>query len=129
MKRQPFTLLEVVVAMLILSVGVSAMLWQFGSASRRLEQSWQDWLQTHELSQAAEYVLLAGPEQKPDEQFQNPDYQVEIEYTDPDLPDDFKQQTANVRLAKLIIRLLDSQRDEIDRLEMDCWKDTSAHEL
>lgn len=122
-----FTLLEVIIALAILAVGMGVFLAEMSFAARRVANSYRDWEQTHELATAAEYLLLAGPEAKLDEDFLNDRYQVDFEYLEAELPDYARKETGDMELVTLAITLSDREGEEIDSLRVDCWKRESAH--
>ena len=62
MKRNKFTLLEVLVALVILTLGIAGLLWQLSIAANRAARNAETWELTHDLTSAAEYLLLHGPE-------------------------------------------------------------------
>ena len=67
MKRNKFTLLEVLVALVILTLGIAGLLWQLSIAANRAARNAETWELTHDLTSAAEYLLLHGPEAGLDE--------------------------------------------------------------
>ena len=76
MRNRKFTLLEVIVAMVLLAIFVSGLLWQFSMAVNRSAENYRRWEYMHELSQATEQLLLIGPEGELDQSFLNPDYRI-----------------------------------------------------
>ncbi len=129
MKRRAdhrFTLLEVIVALVILSVGLGLFLGQFAVAARRVSDGMKLWRSTHELTQAAEYLLLAGPEQKLDEDFITKNYRVHYEYLEPTLPDDRANLVGSMELTTLSLWLEDPSGERIDELAFDCWKEANV---
>lgn len=77
MRNRKFTLLEVIVAMVLLAIFVSGLLWQFSMAVNRSAENYRRWEYMHELSQATEQLLLIGPEGELDQSFLNPDYRID----------------------------------------------------
>ena len=63
MKKNNFTLLEALCAMVILAGGISLLMWQMTMAVKRLDINRSNWEQTHDLTQAAEFVLIHGEKQ------------------------------------------------------------------
>ena len=75
-----FTLLEVVIALSILSLGISGILYYMSSSLDRSEKNMEtvDW--NHDLIQAAEYLLLCGPEADLDESWLSGENRIVYEY-------------------------------------------------
>ncbi len=92
MKRNPFTLIELVVALAILGLGVVSYLTVANAAQRRLARAQERWTRFHMLSQAAEFYLLQtadDPEDPGPDFFDYPGYQTECRYEDvTDLPEE-----------------------------------------
>ena len=83
--RAAFTLIEVVVALAILSLGVVSYLTLANSAQRRLGRTREKWTNFHMLSQGVEYFMLQtsdNPEPPPVEFFDYPGYRVTCRYED-----------------------------------------------
>ena len=59
MKRNKFTLLEVLVALVILTLGIAGLLWQLSIAANRAARNAETWELTHDLTSAAEYLLTS----------------------------------------------------------------------
>ncbi|MCP4179332.1 MAG: prepilin-type N-terminal cleavage/methylation domain-containing protein [bacterium] len=56
-----FTLIEVIVAIAILSMGLVGAMAISGSSKRRVDKAYNRWRAQHILTQAGEYYLLCGP--------------------------------------------------------------------
>ncbi|WP_176014487.1 prepilin-type N-terminal cleavage/methylation domain-containing protein [Victivallis sp. Marseille-Q1083] len=119
LKIRGFTLLEVVVAMLILSGGLGALLWQLALASERLEANRQQWEAAHELAQAAEYLLLYGPEATVDQRFLSDEYRVSAVCSEAEVDGIMRRQGSGWRLRHLKIQLWDRERTPLEELNMD----------
>lgn len=118
--RNNFTLLEVLTAMIVLTLGVSGLLWQFAIAADRSRRNTQRWEVTHELTQAAEFLLLNGPETPLDENFLSKDYRVSARLEDPQLPAGVEVQTGALRLGTLVLTLSGEDGAE-EEWALDCW--------
>lgn len=118
--RNNFTLLEVLTAMIILTLGVSGLLWQFAIASDRSLRNAQRWERTHELTQAAEFLLLNGPETPMDESFLSGEYRIAAHLEDPRLPVGMEVQTGALRFKTLVLTLSGEDGEE-EEWKLDCW--------
>ncbi len=56
-----FTLIEVIVAIAILSLGLVGAMAMSGTSKRRVDKAYNRWRSQHLLTQAGEYYLLCGP--------------------------------------------------------------------
>lgn len=115
-----FTLLEVIVSLIILTLGVSALLWQLSTASARMIQNEEDWLRSHELSQAAEYLLLYGPVQEIDREYLSGDYVISFRYLLPDISGNMQTKVQGYVLKTLQISLIDGNR-ELESWSLECF--------
>jgi prepilin-type N-terminal cleavage/methylation domain-containing protein len=78
--RRSFTLVEVVVALAILSISIASLLSLVTSSQNRLIKSYDLWRKTHILMQAAEYYMLMAledPPAMPEAIFPYKDYSVD----------------------------------------------------
>lgn len=64
-KKSSFTLLEVLVAMMVLGVSLIMIMGVLANARGRLLRAERVWAREHLLTQATEFYLLAGPEAIP----------------------------------------------------------------
>jgi len=64
-RRHAFTLMEVVVAALILSMAASMVFAIVGGARARTQRAKRNWANQHVMSQAVEFFLLAGKDAEP----------------------------------------------------------------
>ena len=135
-RRFGFTLLEVVIAIAILSLGMVAYLSLVGASQRRLEKARETWRNFHMLSQAAEYYLLQGfddPESPGPEVFDYPGYQVYCRFEEPEgIPEEFTDLTGQARLKRCIIELVrTSDGVTVDALDIDRidYDDTTDSEM
>ena len=76
MKSNSFTLLEVLCALVILTLGLSLLLWQLGLSLQRADRNRITWERTHDLTQAAEFLLIHGPEEALDETLFSGEYEL-----------------------------------------------------
>lgn len=120
MKKNKFTLLEVLVALVILTLGISGLLWQLSIAANRASHNTEVWELTHELTTAAEYLLLHGPGTGLDEALFSGEFDIAYHYEDPRLPADTETLFGENRLRTLVI---EASRDGevLDSLRLDCW--------
>ena len=63
-EQRYFTLVEVLIALAVLSLGILAGTGLLSSARERCRKAEAEWREQHAMTQAAEYFLLAGTEQE-----------------------------------------------------------------
>ncbi len=113
MKRLPrtrrFTLIEVVVALAILSLSLAGLLQLSISASSRVAGAVEKWESEHMLAQAAEYLMLQNQDNTtiPEEFFPYPGYSVEVNCGDPEgLPEDYEDLEGQLPLLRWNIAIM-----------------------
>lgn len=117
---QTFTLVEVVVAIAILAMGVVAALKITATGTSRVNKAIKRWEVQHMLSQAAEYYLIAGPNENiPEDFFPFDGYQASCQVDIPDISEEVETEFRGWELVKLIITVTDSSGDEVGKIEMD----------
>lgn len=121
MKNRKFTLLEVIVAMVLLAIFVSGLLWQFSMAVNRSAENYRRWEYMHELSQATEQLLLVGPEGELDQSFLNPDYRIEYSYLQSEAVNPTPVSFMKLRLQTLNVKLYDFDQNILEELNIDVW--------
>ena len=99
-----FTLLEVLCAMLILSVGIALLMSQMAFAVKRQERSREQWENTHNLIQAAEFLLLHGEGVPLDRTLFGEDVEIEYFLTAPDKEPETMPLSRRT-LRKLVLRI------------------------
>ena len=134
MKRRFFTLVEVVAAMAILTLGLASFFSMSFLAQKRLMKAQEKWERLHMLSEGAEYMLLQGFEdpELPGEEFWNyPGYRLSCSYEDvEDLPEEFTGLAGQARLKCMVLELIDTSTDQavdslrIDRIDYDDTNET-----
>ena len=85
MRKNNFTMLEILCAMVILIGGVSLLMWQMTMAVKRIGINRDSWEQTHNLVQAVEFVLIHGDNKTLDPSLFVGDYQVRYLFGDSEL--------------------------------------------
>ena len=127
-----FTLIEVVVALAILSISLAGLLQLSISSKRKVADSVEKWESEHMLAQAAEYVMLRNEEGSsiPDEFFPYPRYSAEVVCGDPEgLPEDYGDLEGQLPLKRWTITIVRNSDGEqmaevnIDRIDYDAQKD------
>ncbi|MBR7107509.1 MAG: prepilin-type N-terminal cleavage/methylation domain-containing protein [Lentisphaeria bacterium] len=107
--RNSFTLIEVVVALAILTLSLAGLLQLLSQSQLRIAHAEEKWMEMHMLIQATEYLLLAGdPEEPtvPEEFFPYPRYAVECTVDEAEgLPDDYKEIDGQLPLKKWEIKI------------------------
>lgn len=124
--RCGFTLVEAVVALLILSLGLGVLISQFALAGARIAGSRRQWEIRHELTNAAEYVLSSAPacEDALPEQFAGEGFRVNRELRSAPVPEDFEKDNREgaVRLVTYHLEVCDTGSDAVlDTLEITGW--------
>ena len=121
-----FTLIEVVVALALLSVALAGLLRLSVNSQLRVAAAREKWERTHRLMQAAEYLLLAYDESDlsvPEDFFPYQDMTIDAANEDlPDgaLPEDLTGLDGQIPLKTLRIDLLRADdREVIDTLRID----------
>lgn len=120
MSQNNFTLLEVLTALIVLTLGLSGLIWQLSIASNRALSSMENWERIHDLTAAAEYLLLHGPETELDESIFTGELDINYRYEEPQLPADTEVNWGRKRLQTLIVEAL-KDGEVIDSLRLDCW--------
>ena len=119
-KTNLFTLIEVIIAMAILSLAVVSILGYSVQASNRMRKAYKRWHEEHILAQAVEYYLLAGPKEDiPQEFFPYEDYRATCEIKEAKLPDEVEAENATWRFVTLQISIYDSNNEEVESIDID----------
>jgi hypothetical protein len=134
-RRNIFTLVEVVAAMAILTLGLAGFFSMSFMAQKRLLKAQMKWERFHMLSEAAEYMLLQGMEdpELPSEEFWDyPGYKIVCSYEDvEDLPEEFSGLSGQAVLKCMVLELVDTATEEvvdtlrIDRIDYDDTSEAS----
>ena len=124
MKRNCFTLVEVVVALAILSISIAGFLQLLTAAQNRIIKANDSWTRTHMLMQAAEYYMLMKQEEPPamtDTFFPYDDFRVEVTYEDIDnLPEEYTGLTNQKQLRAMVLTLRrQNDGQEVDKIIID----------
>ena len=124
MKRKNFTLVEVVVALAILSISIAGFLQLLTAAQNRIIKASDSWTRTHMLMQAAEYYMLMKQEEPPamtDTFFPYDDFRVEVTYEDIDnLPEEYTGLTSQKQLRAMVLTLRrQNDGQEVDKIIID----------
>ena len=123
-----FTLIEVVVALAILSLSLAGLLQLSISANSRLANAVEKWEAEHMLAQAAEYLMLQNQDSTtiPEEFFPYSGYSVEVNIDEAEgLPEDYTDQEGQLPLQRWnigIMRTADGKivaEVNIDRIDYD----------
>jgi len=118
-KKYYFTLLEVVLAIAILSLGFITAMSISMTASRRLIKAVSRWEEQHMLNQAAEYFLLAGPKEAiPQGFFPYEGYRAECIIDNADLPEEVDSEFGTWSIVKLKISIFNEDDKKVNSLEM-----------
>ena len=124
MVKKYFTLVEVIVALAVMGLALTAFFALSQSAVNRVDKAYSSWERMHLLSQAAEYCLLFPSEEPPDipaDIFESSIYDIEIYYEDVEnLPEELNELVGQAPLRTLVLDLVDAQtRQVVDSLRID----------
>ena len=124
MKRSPFTLVEVVVALAILSISIAGFLQLLTAAQNRIIKVNDHWMRTHMLIQAAEYYMLMKQEDPPamtETFFPYDDYRVDVTWEEIEgLPEEYTGLTNQKQLRAMVLSLVRQQDgQEVDKIIID----------
>ena len=124
MKTRSFTLIEVVVALAILSISIAGLLQLLTAAQNRIIKVDDHWMRTHMLIQAAEYYMLMKQEDPPaitDTFFPYDDYRVDVTWEEIEgLPEEYTGLTNQKQLRAMVLSLVRQQDGhELDKIIID----------
>ena len=124
MKKNTFTLVEVVVALAILSISIAGFLQLLTAAQNRIIKVSDHWTRTHMLIQAAEYYMLMkqeDPEAISDMFFPYDRYRVDVTWEEIDnLPEEYTNLTNQKQLRAMVLSLKrQSDGQEVDKIIID----------
>ena len=124
MKKVVFTLVEVVVALAILSISIAGFLQLLTAAQNRIIKVYDYWMKTHMLIQAAEYYMLMKQEDPPaitDTFFPYNDHRVDVTWEEiENLPEEYTGLTNQKQLRAMVLSLKRQQDgQEVDKIIID----------
>ncbi len=123
MSKRIFTLIEIIVAMAVLTLSLTGLFQLLGSSQSKLAGALEKWHHMHMATQAAEYVLMHADEnvELPVDFFPYRGYTVNISFDDAaGLPDEFSSQTDQLPLRRCIIELeRDRDREIVETITVD----------
>lgn len=116
-----FTLIEVIVALAILTMGLLAGLSLSASSQQRLTKSNKRWHEQHMQTQAMEYYLLTnGTGTPPADVFPYPDYSVRCEWDEPrELPEGVNPILGDWKLRTMTVILTDKDGKTVRKTAVD----------
>lgn len=116
-----FTLIEVVISMMILSLSLAGMLRLLTHSQSRISVAEERWREMHMLTQGAEYILLTGTESDlsvPDDVFPYNDYLIDCSVDEvEEIPEEFTGQENQIPLKKWTVKLIKAS-DRSERLKV-----------
>ena len=118
-KHFRFTLIEIVVALALLTMSVTGLLQLAMQSQLRLARGIEKWHRTHMLLEGAEYLLLQRSEKEltvPDEFFEYSDYQINAEVEeldDTELPEELIGLEGQLPLRTLKVELVSVASQEV----------------
>ncbi len=127
-----FTLVEVVVALAILTISITGFLQLLIAAQTRIVKSYDAWMRMHMLSQAAEYYMLMpqdDPPQIPTDIFPYEEYRVDCNYEEiNDLPEEYNNLVGQLPLKAMVLELRRlSDEQTVDKITIDrIWYETTT---
>ena len=105
-----FTLIEVVIALAILSLSLAGMFRLLSSSQLRIANAEEKYREMHMLTQGVEYLMLTGTEEDlsvPDEVFPYTDYLIDCTVEEADgLPEELTGQENQLPLKKWVVHLI-----------------------
>ena len=109
MRKHDFTLMEVMIAALIMALSVVATLGIVGTARGNMLRDQRRWTRGHVFSNVVEYYLLAGVEQQLPQEMLPPGYTATCDLYDVEegLPEDALESISGWRLGEFHICLYD----------------------
>lgn len=108
-KPRPFTLMEVMIAALILAMSVAATTAIVGTARANMLREQRRWLREHLLANAAEFYLACGPDATPPDGLLPDGYTCACELFDvEELPEDALESIREWRLGEYHITVFDA---------------------
>lgn len=124
MRKIGFTLVEVVVALAILSIGIAGFLQLLTAAQNRIIKVNDHWTRNHMLMQAAEYYMLMKQEDPPaitDTFFPYDEYRVDVIWEEIDnLPEEYTGLTSQKQLRAMVLSLKrQNDGQEVDKIIID----------
>ena len=136
MKTRSFTLIEVVVALAILSISIAGLLQLLTAAQNRIIKVDDHWMRTHMLIQAAEYYMLMPQEDPPmitEVFFPYDDYRVDVTFEEiDDLPEEYTNLVTQKQLRAMVLELKQQSDGQtvdqliIDRIDYENASDSAA---
>ena len=136
MKTRSFTLIEVVVALAILSISIAGLLQLLTAAQNRIIKVDDHWMRTHMLIQAAEYYMLMQQEDPTpitDVFFPYDDYRVDVSFEEiEDLPEEYTNLVTQKQLRAMVLELKQQSDGQtvdqliIDRIDYENASDSAA---
>ena len=119
--KKRFTLVEVLIALAILSLGILAGTGLLASARERCRKAERQWQHQHALTQAAEFHLLAGANaDMPERVFPYPELTVAVRQNEArDLPNGISNRIEGWRLATMEIELRDADNTLLEKMSVD----------
>ena len=137
MKKPSFTLIEVVVALAILTISIAGFLQLLISAQNRIIRANEEWTRTHMLIQAAEYYMLMQQEDPPpitDVFFPYDDYRVDVSFEEIEgLPEEYINLVTQKQLRAMVLELKQQSDGQtvdqliIDRIDYENASESSAN--
>ena len=121
-KFKSFTLIEVLIALAILSMAVVSLALLAGSATKRTGRAARRWEQTHLLTQAVEFFMLneASSADIDERFFPSDNYSVECVFEEPQgLPEDVNSELSGQRLVAMKVILRDKDGKLLDSVTVE----------
>lgn len=118
--KHGFTLLEVMTALAILAMAITATMYVMTASARRVRRAEQLRQENHRLANAVEYFLLYPPYSSIEKKFfPYDDMNVHCSYDEVELPDDFEAEINNRRLMMMTVEITDERGKPVTKLSID----------
>ena len=115
MQRRYFTLMEVMIAALILTISVVGAMTVIGTARSNMLREERRWAREHILGNVMEFYLLAGPENTPPDGLLPDGYSASCDLynVEDGIPDEAMESIRYWRLGEFYVRIYNPQGDLI----------------
>ena len=118
-KRQCFTLVEILAALTILATAVTATMYVLSSSAWRIRRAELARGKSHQLANAVEFFMLNPPGTQIDKKFfPHDDIKVSARYETPELQEGFEVEINQQKLTTMVVELTDSSGEIVDFIKM-----------
>ncbi|UDQ98324.1 type II secretion system protein [Lentisphaerota bacterium WC36G] len=119
-KRNNFTLIEILASFSILATAVTITMYVLSSSAQRIRRAEQARNNSNRLANVVEFFMLNPQHTQLDKKFfPYEDMQVLVKYEETKLQENFELEINNHKLTTMIIELTDSSGSVVDVIKMD----------